>query len=74
MCLAAWTLRALAIQDRACLIYREHTVDVSTGNGYFPRGAASGDGRIQEAKNIFVRGDYRYEVGCEQWKDFEMQN
>lgn len=54
MCLAAWTLRALAIQDQACMIYREHTVDVSTGNGYFPGEAASGDSRIQEAKNIFV--------------------
>lgn len=74
MCLAAWTLRALAIHDQACLIYREHTVDVSTGDGYFPGEAASGDSRIQEAKNIFVRGDYRYKVGCEQWKGFEMLN
>ena len=57
MSLAAWTLRALAIRNQACLIYREHTVDVGTGNGYFPGEAASGDGRIQEAKNIFVRGD-----------------
>lgn len=74
MILAAWTLRALAIQDQARLIYREHTADVSPGNGYFPGEAASGDSRIQEAENIFVRGDYRYNVGCEQWKGFKMQN
>lgn len=65
-------LRALTIQHQACLIYKEHTVDVSTGNGYFPGEAASGDSRIQGAKNIFVRGDYRYKVRCEQWKGFEM--
>lgn len=59
MVLAAWTRRALAIQDQACLIYREHNVDVSTGNAYFPGEAASGDGGIQEAKNIFVSSDYR---------------
>lgn len=59
MCLAASTLEALAIPHPACLIYREHNVDVSTGNGYFPGEAASRDSRIQEAKNIFVRGDYR---------------
>lgn len=47
-------------------------MDVSTGNGYFPGEAASGDSRIQGAKNIFVRGDYRYKVRCEQWKGFEM--
>lgn len=33
-----------------------------------------GTGRIQEAKNIFVRGDYRYKVRCEQWEGFEMLN
>lgn len=65
MCLAARTLRALAIQKRACLIYREHTVDVRAGDGYFSGEAASGDSRIQEAKNIFVGGDYRYKVGWE---------
>lgn len=56
MCLAAWTPRALAIQDQACLIYRGHTVDVSAGNGYFPGEAASGGGRIHEAKNTYLRG------------------
>lgn len=39
-------LGALANQDQACLIYREHTVDVSTRNGYFPWEAASRDGKI----------------------------
>lgn len=74
MFLAAWTLRALAIQNQACLIYREHTADVSAGDGYFSGEAASGDSRIQEAKNIFVGGDYRYKVGCEQRNGFEMLN
>lgn len=46
----------------------------ATGNAYFPGEAASGDSRIQEAKNIFVWGDYRYKVGCEQWRRFEMLN
>jgi len=64
MCLASWVLMALAIHSRACLIYGEHTVDVSSGNVYFPGDAASGDNRIHEAKNIFVRGDYRYKARC----------
>lgn len=54
MCLAAWRLGALANQDLACLIYREHTVDVSTRNAYFPWEAASGDSKILEAKNIYL--------------------
>lgn len=48
---------ALAIHDRPSLIYRERTVDVSSGNGYFPWEPASGDNRMQEAKHIFARGD-----------------
>lgn len=63
---------ALAIHDRPRLIYRERPVDVSLGNGYFPWEPASGDNRMQEAKNIFVRGDYRCKIWREQ--DFEMLN
>lgn len=59
MCLAAPILTDLAISQPVCLIYGEHNTDVSLGNGYFLGEAASRDSRIQGAKNIFVRGEYR---------------
>lgn len=63
MCLAARVSVALAIHDRACLIYREHTVDVSCGSGYFPREPAGGDNKsARRQKNIFVGGDYRCKI------------
>lgn len=55
--------------SRFHLIYREHSVDVSAGNGYFPGEAASGDDRTQAAKNTSIcvcqRGDYRCNVTAE---------
>lgn len=49
----------LAIPQPTCLIYGEHNAGVSLGDGCFLGEAASRDGRIQGAKNIFARGDYR---------------